>query len=133
MDLTCGESIYAIDNVEREVIDCEIILSESAEKMLKQLMEDKALTLFITVRGGGCSGYVYDLDLRDEDPTNEHQILNQNNIPIAVHASDSTLLNGTLIDYEEKLMGGGLQNGKPQCPKNLWVWIEFWLKEITLK
>ena len=66
--------------VEREVIDCEIILSKSAEKMLKHLMEDKALTLFITVRGGGCSGYVYDLDLRDEEPTNEHQILQQNDI-----------------------------------------------------
>jgi iron-sulfur cluster assembly protein len=125
MDLTCGESIYAIDNVEREVIDCEIILSESAEKMLKQLMEDKALTLFITVRGGGCSGYVYDLDLRDEDPTNEHQILNQNNIPIAVHASDSTLLNGTLIDYEEKLMGGGFKMENPNAQRTCGCGLSF--------
>tara|TARA_R110002020_G_scaffold475894_1_gene713853 strand:+ start:25984 stop:26364 length:381 start_codon:yes stop_codon:yes gene_type:complete len=125
MDLTCGESIYAIDNVEREVIDCEIILSESAEKMLKQLMEDKALTLFITVRGGGCSGYVYDLDLKDEDPTNEHQILNQNNIPIAVHASDSTLLNGTLIDYEEKLMGGGFKMENPNAQRTCGCGLSF--------
>ena len=125
MDLTCGESIYAIDNVEREVIDCEIILSESAEKMLKQLMEDKALTLFITVRGGGCSGYVYDLDLRDEDPTNEHQILNQNNIPIAVHASDSTLLKGTLIDYEEKLMGGGFKMENPNAQRTCGCGLSF--------
>ena len=125
MDLTCGESIYAVDNVEREVIDCEIILSESAEKMLKQLMEDKALTLFITVRGGGCSGYVYDLDLRDEDPTNEHQILQQNDIMIAVHASDSTLLNGTLIDYEEKLMGGGFKMENPNAQRTCGCGLSF--------
>ncbi len=125
MDLTCGESIYAVDNVEREVIDCEIILSESAEKMLKHLMEDKALTLFITVRGGGCSGYVYDLDLRDEDPTNEHQILQQNDIMIAVHASDSTLLNGTLIDYEEKLMGGGFKMENPNAQRTCGCGLSF--------
>ncbi len=125
MDLTCGESIYAVDNVEREVIDCEIILSESAEKMLKHLMEDKALTLFITVRGGGCSGYVYDLDLRDEEPTNEHQILQQNDIMIAVHASDSTLLNGTLIDYEEKLMGGGFKMENPNAQRTCGCGLSF--------
>ena len=125
MDLTCGESIYALDNVEREVIDCEIILSETAEKMLKQLIEDKELTLFITVRGGGCSGYVYDLDLRDEDPTNEHQILQQNDIMIAVHASDSTLLNGTLIDYEEKLMGGGFKMENPNAQRTCGCGLSF--------
>ena len=125
MDLTCGESIYAIDNIEREVIDCEIILSETAEKMLKQVMEGKDLTLFITVQGGGCSGYVYDLDLRDEEPTNEHQILNQNDIPIAVHASDSTLLNGTLIDYEEKLMGGGFKMENPNAQRTCGCGLSF--------
>ena len=125
MDLTCGESIYAVDKVEREVIDCEIILSKSAEKMLKHLMEDKALTLFITVRGGGCSGYVYDLDLRDEEPTNEHQILQQNDIMIAVHASDSTLLNGTLIDYEEKLMGGGFKMENPNAQRTCGCGLSF--------
>lgn len=125
MDLTCGESIYALDNVEREVIDCEIILSETAEKMLKHLIEDKELTLFITVRGGGCSGYVYDLDLRDEDPTNEHQILQQNDIMIAVHASDSTLLNGTLIDYEEKLMGGGFKMENPNAQRTCGCGLSF--------
>jgi iron-sulfur cluster assembly accessory protein len=125
VDLTCGESIYALDNVEREVIDCEIILSETAEKMLKHLIEDKELTLFITVRGGGCSGYVYDLDLRDEDPTNEHQILQQNDIMIAVHASDSTLLNGTLIDYEEKLMGGGFKMENPNAQRTCGCGLSF--------
>ncbi len=125
MDLTCGESIYAIDNIEREVIDCEIILSETAEKMLKQVMEGKDLTLFITVQGGGCSGYVYDLDLRDEEPTNEHQIIKQNDIKVAVHASDSTLLNGTLIDYEEKLMGGGFKMENPNAKRTCGCGLSF--------
>ena len=125
MDLTCGESIYAIDNIEIEVIDCEIILSENAQLMLKQLMEGKDLTLFITVQGGGCSGYVYDLDLRDEAPTNEHQILKQNDVNIAVHASDSTLLNGTLIDYEEKLMGGGFKMENPNAQRTCGCGLSF--------
>ena len=125
MDLTCGESIYAIDNIEREVIDCEIILSENAQLMLKQLMEGKDLTLFITVQGGGCSGYVYDLDLRDEAPTNEHQNLKQNDVNIAVHASDSTLLNGTLIDYEEKLMGGGFKMENPNAQRTCGCGLSF--------
>ena len=125
MELTCGESIYAIDNIEREVIDCEIILSENAQIMLKQLMEDKDLTLFITVKGGGCSGYIYDLELRDGEPTNEHQILKQNDIKVAVHASDSTLLNGTLIDYEEKLMGGGFKMENPNAKRTCGCGLSF--------
>ncbi len=125
MDLTCGESIYALDNIEREVIDCEIILSKPAVAMLKQLMEEKDLILFITVRGGGCSGYVYDLDLREDEPTNEHQIIIQNNIKIAVHASDTTLLNGTLIGYEEKLMGGGFKMENPNAQRTCGCGLSF--------
>ena len=109
----CGSSIYNPDKSNREVIDCDISLSEKAVGTLQGLMGDNDMWLYIMVKGGGCSGYIYELELLEDEPTNEHQIISQDTVKLAVHESDSSLLNGMFIDYEDKLMGGGFKMNNP--------------------
>ena len=125
MELTCGASVYNPDTKDREVTECEIILSPQAVGVLQGLAEDKELWLYITVKGGGCSGYIYDLELREEEPGESHQVITQDTIRMAVHELDSSLLTGMTIDYEEKLMGGGFKMNNPNANRSCGCGLSF--------
>lgn len=124
-ELTCGASIYEPTRDHSEIVECEVILSPSAALKLKELMGDDDLALFVKVTGGGCSGYLYEMELQADDPTTEHQIITQEGIRIAVHALDSAMLNGSMIDYEEKLMGGGFKVQNPNATRSCGCGLSF--------
>jgi iron-sulfur cluster assembly protein len=125
MELSCGASIYNPDTSNREVMDCEIVLSAHAVSILEGLMGDKEMWLYIMVKGGGCSGYIYELELLEDEPTDSHQVIVQDGVKIAVHNLDSTLLNGILIDYEDKLMGGGFKMENPNAKRSCGCGLSF--------
>ena len=125
MELSCGASVYNPDTTDREVTECEIILSPQAVGVLQGLSEEKELWLYITVKGGGCSGYIYDLELREEEPGESHQVITQDTIRMAVHELDSSLLTGMTIDYEEKLMGGGFKMNNPNANRSCGCGLSF--------
>tara|TARA_B100000029_G_scaffold327031_1_gene319462 strand:+ start:16956 stop:17339 length:384 start_codon:yes stop_codon:yes gene_type:complete len=116
-ELSCGASIYNPDTSNRQIMDCEIILSAEAVEVLKSLRGDKDSYLYISVNGGGCSGYIYDLQLLEDEPTDSHQVITQDGIGVVIHELDSSLLNGVLIDYEDKLMGGGFKMSNPNAKR----------------
>ena len=72
---SCGASIYNPDTSNREVMDCEIVVSAQAVSILEGLMDGKEMWLYIMVKGGGCSGYIYELELLEDEPTNSHQVI----------------------------------------------------------
>jgi len=111
----CGSSIYNPDTSNRDVIDCKIAISERAVSILQDLIGDNEMWLYLMVKGGGCSGYIYDLELLENKPTESHQLIYQDTIKLAIHELDSSLLNGMLIDYEDKLMGGGFKMNNPNA------------------
>ena len=125
MELGCGASIYNPDTSNREVIDCQIILSTQAVNILQGLISDKEMWLYITVKGGGCSGYIYELDLLEDAPTDAHQVISQDGVKVVVHELDSSLLNGILIDYEDKLMGGGFKMNNPNAKRSCGCGLSF--------
>ena len=125
MELECGASIYNPDTSNREVMDCEIILSTQAVNILQGLIGDKEMWLYIKVKGGGCSGYIYELDLLEDAPTDKHQIITQDSVKVVVHQLDSSLLNGILIDYEDKLMGGGFKMNNPNAKRSCGCGLSF--------
>jgi len=128
-DEFCGTSIYNPDKSERLIVDCEIILTDEAILQLNRLMEnnleDKPLYLYMTVMGGGCSGYIYELDLEDTEPTENHQVIIQDGISVVIQDADSTMLNGLLLDYEDKLMGGGFKMINPNATKTCGCGLSF--------
>jgi iron-sulfur cluster assembly accessory protein len=124
---SCGESIYNPDTSNREVMDCEIVLSAQAVSILKGLMADNEIFswLYIMVKGGGCSGYIYELELLEDEPTDSHQVISQDGVKIVVHELDSSLLNGIVIDYEDKLMGGGFKMDNPNAKRSCGCGLSF--------
>ena len=122
---SCGASIYNPDTSNREVMDCEIVLSTQAVSILEGLMGDKEMWLYIMVKGGGCSGYIYELELLEDEPTESHQVITQDSVKIAVHELDSSLLNGIIIDYEDKLMGGGFKMDNPNAKRSCGCGLSF--------
>ena len=88
-------------------------------------MEDPATTyLFFGVKGGGCSGLTYVLDLRDERsaPVAEtDEVFESHGIVIVCDFKSYEVgnLSGTTIDFQEGLMGKGFTfqnpNAKHSC------------------
>ena len=125
MDLGCGKSIYNPDTSNREVMNCEITLSPKAVSVLQGLMEDEEMWLYVKVKGGGCSGYIYELDLLEDEPTDNYQVITQDGVKLAINELDSSLLNGILIDYEDKLMGGGFKMDNPNAKRSCGCGLSF--------
>lgn len=121
----CGASIYNPDTSNRDIMDCEIVLSAQAVSILEGLMDDKEMWLYIMVKGGGCSGYIYELELLEDEPTSSHQVITQEGVKIAIHELDSSLLNGIVIDYEDKLMGGGFKMDNPNAKRSCGCGLSF--------
>jgi iron-sulfur cluster assembly protein len=101
-----------------------IALTEKAANTIKEILKKDnhpdTTYLFVGVKGGGCSGLQYLLDLRDEAqaPVNEtdeaflsHEILVVCDLKSFVVGN----LGGTTIDYQEGLMGAGFTFNNPNA------------------
>ena len=98
-----------------EVIDVELTITDNAQKMLEQAFgEDRSMALLVGVLSGGCSGYMYDLQIVDNTDI-DCQELAISGFRILVPNSSSHLLNGIEIDYEDRLMGGGFKINNPNA------------------
>ena len=106
-------------------MECKIALSPQAVSSLEGLMGGKEMWLYIMVKGGGCSGYIYELELLEDEPPATHQVIMQDGVKIAVHELDSSLLNGVLIGYEDKLMGGGFKMENPNAKRSCGCGLSF--------
>lgn len=101
-----------------------IELSESAAKQIKDILEKEkypeTMYLFVGVKGGGCSGFQYVLDLRDEShaPASPNdEVFLSHEIPIVCDLKSFIVGNlaGTYIDYQESLMGAGFVFNNPNA------------------
>ena len=98
-----------------EVVDVELTITDNAQKMLEQAFgEDRNMALLVGVLSGGCSGYMYDLQIVDNTDI-DCQELAISGFRILVPNSSSHLLNGIEIDYEDRLMGGGFKINNPNA------------------
>jgi iron-sulfur cluster assembly protein len=123
-----GTAIQARDRAKTPTETQGIRLTELAAKYVRQYMDktDNPATqyLYLGVKGGGCSGLSYVLDLRDERhaPIAETDELFLSQDLVVVSDLKSFMvgnLDGTTIDYEEGLMGAGFTfknpNAKHSC------------------
>lgn len=70
--------------------------------LIKQENEESALSLRISVTGGGCSGFQYNFTLDDAKTPDDH-IFEKNGIEVVVDAVSLSLLSDAIIDYTEDL------------------------------
>ncbi|HEX8065286.1 MAG TPA: iron-sulfur cluster insertion protein ErpA [Thermoleophilaceae bacterium] len=91
-----------------------VALTEVAAAKISTLLSDEEHAnagLRVAVRGGGCSGFQYQLALdeqRDGDRVFEHD-----GIRIIVDELSLRYVDGSTVDYTESLMGAGFQVNNP--------------------
>jgi iron-sulfur cluster assembly protein len=89
-------------------------MTETAVQKVKSILSERGeeAGLRISVVGGGCSGFQYQMSL-DKEPTAEDQVLEMNGLKIFVDNRSLLYLNGTRVDYVDGLTGSGFKFENP--------------------
>ncbi len=95
-----------------------ITLSEAAAKEIQSIIKDQGLSekvaLRVGVKGGGCSGFSYVLDLTESAPEND-EVQESHGIKILADRKSYLYLNGTEIDFKDEVMGRGFVFKNPNA------------------
>jgi iron-sulfur cluster assembly protein len=97
-----------------------ITLSETAAREIKTIIKQQELPeaetkLRVGVKGGGCSGFSYMLDLTEEGKTESDEEMDSNGIKILCDMKSYLYLNGTEIDFKDEVMGRGFVFKNPNA------------------
>lgn len=115
MDCGTCESATPLQVHKPEVVDVSLTMTEKATSMLEDAFgDDRSHALLVGVLSGGCSGYMYDLQIVESTET-PCQELNINGFRVLVPTASSHLLDGIEIDYVDRLMGGGFKINNPNA------------------
>jgi iron-sulfur cluster assembly accessory protein len=95
-----------------------VTLTPKAVEMVKQLRTREGLpeahALRVSVVGGGCSGFSYQLGF-DEQAQEGDQVLEYDGVRVLVDATSAQYLSGTEIDFVSSLHGGGFRFSNPKA------------------
>ena len=97
-----------------------ILLTETAAKEIKKIIEDQQLPaeqtrLRVGVKGGGCSGFSYMLDLTEEPKSDNDEEMDCHGVKILVDMKSYLYLNGVEIDFKDEVMGRGFVFKNPNA------------------
>jgi iron-sulfur cluster assembly protein len=97
-----------------------IALTEAAAKEIKSIIQDQSLPaeqtrLRVGVKGGGCSGFQYHLDLVEEPKGENDEELESNGVKILIDMKSHLYLDGTEIDFRDEVMGRGFTFKNPNA------------------
>ena len=97
-----------------------ILLSEKAAAEIKKIIAEQGLSesetrLRVGVKGGGCSGFSYMLDLTEEAKGDNDKELESNGVKMLIDEKSSLYLDGTEIDFKDEVMGRGFVFKNPNA------------------
>jgi iron-sulfur cluster assembly protein len=97
-----------------------INITEKAKEHVKDLRQkegyDENYNIRVSVKGGGCSGLMYDLDFDNKiDPAD--QIFEDKGVKILVDKKSLLYLLGTTLDFSDGLNGKGFQFINPNATR----------------
>ena len=113
------ESETTKDNKEITTEIFSLKLSDNAIKKVKEIMKQKrnkntSSTLRVSVVPGGCSGYLYDLQIMDKASKDDLNF-KQDGVNIAVDKKSTEMLHGMIIDYIATLNESGFKFNNPNA------------------
>jgi len=115
MDCGTCDSASPVEVVQPNAVDVNLTITDKAITMLEDAFgDDRSHALLVGVLSGGCSGYMYDLQIV-ESTEQACQELDVNGFRVLVPSASSHLLDGIEIDYVDRLMGGGFKINNPNA------------------
>ncbi len=96
-----------------------IHLTETAAKEIQSIITQQELDadnihLRVGVKGGGCSGFSYILDLTEQQRDTD-EAFEENGVKIVCDPKSYLYLNGTTIDFKDEVMGRGFVFNNPNA------------------
>ena len=97
-----------------------LMLTEAAAKEIKDIIKQQSLPqentrLRVGVKGGGCSGFSYLLDLTEEPKGEADEELESHGVKILCDMKSYLYLNGVEIDFKDEVMGRGFVFKNPNA------------------
>jgi iron-sulfur cluster assembly accessory protein len=96
-----------------------LALTDVAVEKIKEVMNREGLKdggLRVSIVGGGCSGFQYNLGL-DETPREDDTIIEQGGVRLFVDPISQQYVYGTTIDYVNGLHGAGFKFVNPNAAR----------------
>ena len=93
------------------------LAAEKAKELRSKMNHPETWVLRVGLRGGGCSGFKYDMDFI-EAPNNDnkdYKFIEKNGLQVVCDKKSYIFLIGTEIDYEETLMSSGFAFKSPMA------------------
>jgi iron-sulfur cluster assembly protein len=96
-----------------------VILSETAAREIKTIIQQQELDadkvrLRVGVKGGGCSGFSYILDLTETQKDTD-ELFEQHGVKIICDPKSLLYLNGVTVDFRDEIMGRGFVFNNPNA------------------
>ena len=94
-----------------------IDITENAAKHVRDFThrkEGERISLRVAVKGGGCSGLTYDLNV-DSEVLETDKVIEQHGVTIMIDKKSYIFLAGTMLDYSGGLNGKGFVFSNPNA------------------
>ena len=97
-----------------------VSISEKAAEKIKYFAAKEGITgevgVRVAVKGGGCSGLTYDLDITDQELESD-KIVEQHGVKVMVDKKSYIYLVGTELEFSDGLNGKGFVFSNPNAKK----------------
>jgi len=96
-----------------------LTITETAAREIKTIIQQQELDaenvrLRVGVKGGGCSGFSYLLDLTEQHRDTD-EMFEEHDIKVVCDPKSYLYLNGTTIDFKDEVMGRGFVFNNPNA------------------
>lgn len=107
-------AITLTENAAKEVLS---LIEQQGETAKKAGEDSTKLFLRVGVKGGGCSGFSYSLDLT-ETKTDEDETWDQHGVELICDSKSMLYLDGVSVDFKDEMMGRGFVFNNPNATSN---------------
>ncbi len=99
---------------EKAAKEVKTMIEQQADAAKKDGREGKPLALRVGVKGGGCSGFSYSLDLTEVVGELDEQ-WEQHGVQVVCDSKSLLYLDGATVDFKDELMGRGFVFSNPNA------------------
>ena len=94
-------------------------ITERAAQEFRHVVDQKGLpdstSMRLSVKGGGCSGFEYQIDLEHNEPDEFDLVSMQHGIRVVIDMKSEFYMAGTVIDFNDTLMDRGFTFRNPMA------------------